>query len=1178
MGNIGEIESLALWKRKKLDSKQGSQITFDYYTREMKTGAACMKSYAAHVFVQRYQAQSEMESDWKNVNYHIAMHYQSKVKSIIEKSNFYICFFVPEKISVKIRKEIEGNSFCAKKYIFLDCNEPLHEKEILQEIENKIFGLNIPVTGDILPKIKKMQMQNFRAYSGNVTIDLCDSRKKAASFVVVYAKNGVGKTSLFDGVEYALKGEVERIISLIEKDKYNRHTGPIYHNRDHAEDDAFVSMELENGKIIKRKVGKIPEGGNDLRTITAEAGKEITGTKKEKDIWNQTILPHDKIDSFISAMSPMEQYKEWIGAAAPLKNETDEFQKAYHTCKESKKALKDLKDECEKISRKLKEISKEREAVDKFIQLIDLYNKMAAEDKRLYFSRERADVQQYDSIVNLAVKYSREVNRYKVVLEKNISLAQEMLDSGVEAYQEIIASIHEMEQELKRLNLQIQRKKELDALIQMNTSCRKQMDECRKELDILQEITEYGIERVNEYYKKLIRLEKEIDAQKRNQKAVEKSLQELLDDEKRAELKKRELENAILSTEDYQRVHKKAEDLDNVKAEIQEMKLKQNAAQQQWVQYQQSVRSIRELLSEAGSLVLPEKFSELTILCITKSSFFLNKEVQFRFFDLQKMYQNCEIKRALYQEELLKNNQSNQKLRDIQKLGIEYITVHKNISNCPLCHTVFDDWKTLFLNISNVQEDKDDLLHKKILQNQKKYELINKIYVLLQKKYRRLKQNYIETLKSELSQAMKNYDECLKEKEYYEKKKEWTENRLMDLKIWFIQKNIQLEEWSLAEIEIWRKKQGEELELCKTKWKKAVEQKENEQTKIAVLQEKIDELIEQKDEITNDIELYRYIEFYKNQPESYDIQIRLDEGKKQIQKLENEQKQRQVQIDQYQDVVASIDMETLTKSRDDQIKGLEKSKAIREKYKIFDDLSEEGVNKNLRNWEEEKSLWEQQDEYLKQISEESSARHYFENYQKCMIDLNNKKADYAKHEEKQSDVKAHYEDKKRKLEEGLQSYYSQLSMNEIFKKINPHDFMKNVKYHLSFNEKDEPQLNIYVSEANDEMSDEYRPEWYFSTAQLNTVAFSSFLSRALAADDLRLGTIFIDDPIGHFDDMNILGFTDLIRSIFERFDCQIIMSTHDEKIFRILERKLDDEYYSSCFIRLPESEAVIWKE
>lgn len=106
----------------------------------------------------------------------------------------------------------------------------------------------------------------------------------------------------------------------------------------------------------------------------------------------------------------------------------------------------------------------------------------------------------------------------------------------------------------------------------------------------------------------------------------------------------------------------------------------------------------------------------------------------------------------------------------------------------------------------------------------------------------------------------------------------------------------------------------------------------------------------------------------------------------------------------------------------------------------------------------------------------------------------------------------------------------------------------------------------------------YRPEWYFSTAQLNTVAFSSFFSRALLAKDLDFSTIFIDDPIGHFDDMNVLGFADLVRSILELRDCQIVMSTHDEKIFGILKRKLDDEYYSSCFIRLPESKAVTWKK
>lgn len=182
----------------------------------------------------------------------------------------------------------------------------------------------------------------------------------------------------------------------------------------------------------------------------------------------------------------------------------------------------------------------------------------------------------------------------------------------------------------------------------------------------------------------------------------------------------------------------------------------------------------------------------------------------------------------------------------------------------------------------------------------------------------------------------------------------------------------------------------------------------------------------------------------------------------------------------------------------------------------------------------------------------------------------------SEQEKVKAEAKEEFAEKKSILETGLKSYFNQSIMNEIFKKIDPHDFMKNVEYDLSFNEKDEPQLHIHVCEGEGEQADFYRPELYFSTAQLNTVAFSSFFSRALTADNIEFRTIFIDDPIGHFDDMNILGFTDLIRSILETNDCQIIMSTHDEKIFRILERKLNSDYYSSCFIQLLESKAISW--
>lgn len=136
------------------------------------------------------------------------------------------------------------------------------------------------------------------------------------------------------------------------------------------------------------------------------------------------------------------------------------------------------------------------------------------------------------------------------------------------------------------------------------------------------------------------------------------------------------------------------------------------------------------------------------------------------------------------------------------------------------------------------------------------------------------------------------------------------------------------------------------------------------------------------------------------------------------------------------------------------------------------------------------------------------------------------------------------------LEKELSLYFSKSTMNEIYQKIDPHDVMKRLEYHLSFNDAQKGELFITLSESESDSDSDYRPEIYFSTAQLNTVAFSSFFSRALdRKNNLPIQTIFIDDPIGHFDDMNILGFADLMRSLIDNSNWQIVISTHDEKNF-----------------------------
>ena len=338
MGNIG----LEQWKRQEILDHDWQNDGFYYFKREMNAGRSCIKSYDSHIFIQICQSQSEMENRWKKINHYIALNYQSKVQEVIEKSNFYFCLFVKEQISVKVRSEIESDSFCAKKYIFENNKKTL--PEMLEDIENKIFRMNCPIPFKEYPKLKSMELQNFRGYAGNFSIDFRDSREKPASVVVIYAKNGVGKTSLFDGVEYALKGEVGRIVSLMAKDKYNKQKGAVYHNRDNADQEAFVSMMLEGNIQILRKVAKVAEGGNDCGVRTAIKGKEITGTSKDKDRWDRIVLPHDKIDSFISARSSTEQYKEWTKTVSLLSEETWEFENAYNEYRDAQRKLGKLKE------------------------------------------------------------------------------------------------------------------------------------------------------------------------------------------------------------------------------------------------------------------------------------------------------------------------------------------------------------------------------------------------------------------------------------------------------------------------------------------------------------------------------------------------------------------------------------------------------------------------------------------------------------------------------------------------------------------------------------------------------------------------------------------------------------------------------------------------------------------
>ena len=51
-------------------------------------------------------------------------------------------------------------------------------------------------------KISKVELEAFRGYRDKVTFDFTQAEGGIADLIAIYAPNGFGKTSFFDGVEW----------------------------------------------------------------------------------------------------------------------------------------------------------------------------------------------------------------------------------------------------------------------------------------------------------------------------------------------------------------------------------------------------------------------------------------------------------------------------------------------------------------------------------------------------------------------------------------------------------------------------------------------------------------------------------------------------------------------------------------------------------------------------------------------------------------------------------------------------------------------------------------------------------------------------------------------------------------------------------------------------------------
>ena len=501
------------WKRQDINNLDFKELceSFYYYKRKMGYGPAAIEEYDANVFICIFKDKEQLISNWEKINYMIAFRVQKRSEIIIEKSNFYFCLFVNESIGSDNKSRIQGNSFCAKKYIFEE--KLMNEKEYLERVDARIFSLEIEKTVGETFKINRIELQNFRRYEGNLKIDLTGKNKKPSAFTLIYAPNGYGKTSLFDGLEYAFKGEVERIVDLIKSNKDQPLKGAIYHNKNCADKPAYSQIELEDGRIIKRNVASIKDGKNDsrLNQLGKNSGLNIIGSTMDKEKWNRIILPHDKIDTFISAYTPTERYKEWMKSAPELEAERENFIESYKALRDKEISLEKIEKEIKELKKELTKIEKSKVAVIQLGKLCEEYNALAKSEDSLFFNETKSSLEIYNNLLNKIAKRIRYI-KGEVLTSYDLKLEQ-----GKNIRNGKIRDAESLEFELKNVEDKkqkfIEQKDKYRKFVNIEKDIKtieEKFDQLKKKKDPLDTIYELGIERVEDEKNRYLELNKEI--------------------------------------------------------------------------------------------------------------------------------------------------------------------------------------------------------------------------------------------------------------------------------------------------------------------------------------------------------------------------------------------------------------------------------------------------------------------------------------------------------------------------------------------------------------------------------------------------------------------------------------------------------------------------------------------
>lgn len=1025
-------------------------------------------------------------------------------------------------------------------------------------------------------KIKKVEIGSFRLFDDEqVPFVNPHYQNGCANLVAIHAPNGFGKTSLFDAIEFCVTNNIQRLKTAtfkddIKSDQSENEYSSFIHNKDNPNKEIGIRIEFEDGTIQERYV--VPN--DEMKLLKGDP---------ENEYFNEVMLSQDWFSRFLSATDATQRFEMFTKNFKDTEGLLEYYEQLKTAHNIIRKRISSINSELSQEKKKLKD-KVDEQVVEHLEEAI----------KKL-------------SEAGMAIEWNRAINDKQI---DNLSLQGERklfeINEERKLAQVVVGNIEKLKCGQDGLIAMANLGTTLTKIAALAKSI-KGIQEKLKKIQMLKSLIA-TIEKMNVEVTKCEKTDKELEYLIQNYPAYKEIVDKISETTKQQELKikEREFQNGVIAQK-VQELNLVQDQYGILMKEREGWRNKKDSLKEEYAKYQGLLTQINqanteELVENQKLSLLTPKIEEqdkelkrLTQLVLTIRQGQVKVEIDDYKEESQKiiiLVHSIKEKTTLA-ENLGKAIQEQQRyMGQVEALVVSAremaVTLKSGV--CPLCGQNYGQVEELLSSIeknNSISKSIEETIKLKTAAEQEIVKLKNEsdeLYKQMEIKTTE-RVNAVKMVIEKMMAEKKGIDETLAG---IRQKRQTAEEKIKAVYTSF----ENLTEAQLQTIYEERLQQAEKQLSEKTK------QKETIAGDLGKMQTALQDLIKVIDGLSKDL-----LEEQKL-PEYADYQRKLNERGEEQPTVENWKQKKDENlktIDEYKEKIASVGSEKDTIDREgvslaEEVHLTEQEKGAVEEKKILDDqylttiqfirddckvkdvdsetkleTVEQEIEKNMKSYAEKADNCENRGKLLAAYMSLLRIAEQYNGQQKIKKKIGELEKQTERYEKRQKDVDTETENLKKYLEEFVQSYFQLDLINFLYNTIDPHPSYKKVEFKCDFNQKKPRLLVIMVSVKDD--GDKIVPNLYLSTAQINILSFCIFMAKAMFAKTDKgkaLDCIFVDDPIQALDDINILSMIDLLRNVAFTLNKQIVITTHDLNFFNLLQKKMPQEKFNSCYLQLKE--------